>query len=496
MNKGRLTFLQKYIEEQGLDEKKNSAILCDNSGRIISLAGFSYDIGLIKPIAGSNITEFHPVFVGLFPFSDELLVLPNIETQPGVYWDIHLLQGNKLCWVIFEEKTHIVEKFQPGLQERNKLNLMRDSFKTNGSEGTVLGLLDILVLKHRVKGEWERIGVAPQWFTEFYINSPLILKDDNITSTFPFLDEFIKEENINEKTSIYSGVWAENLKSLEYHFRAQIINQYPNRYLVIKKLHPVHEVQHSIIQHARDQNLAYEELKKSAQLALELNRTKEQFISIISHDLRSPFISIISALDFLFEDPNFTNNIQGEHKEFLDYIHEDSKRLLDYLEKLLDWTRLDTGKLQPAIQRVKLTELYKLSYSQFEQRVKDKDIVLCSEIPEDFEFDADTTLFSQVINNIIGNSIKFTPRGGKICLVAKEEGGKKTISIKDTGVGIPPAKMESLFKEYEKHYTYGTEGEKGSGLGLSITKKILDVHNYKIRCESEPEKGTEFIIIL
>jgi len=496
MNKGRLTFLQKYIEDQGLDEKKNSAILCDNSGRIISLAGFSYDIGLIKPVAGSSITDFHPVFVGLFPLDDELMVLPNIETQPGVYWDIHLLQGNKLCWIIFEEKTHIIEKFQPGIQERNKLNLARESFKTNGSEGTILGLLDILVLKQRVAGEWERIGTAPQWYSEFFKNSPLILNDDRVSSSFPFLEEFIKEENINGKSSLYSGIWAENKQSLEYHFRAQIINQSSNRFLIIRKLHPEFEVQQTVLQHARDQYLAYEELKKSAQLAVELNRTKEQFISIISHDLRSPFISIISALDFLFEDPNFANNIQDEHKEFLDYIHEDSKRLLDYLEKLLDWTRLDTGKLQPAIQRVNLAELFKLSFSQFEQRVNDKDIELISKIPEGFEFDADTTLFSQVINNIIGNSIKFTPRGGKISLIANEEGGRKTIRIKDTGVGIPPAKMNSLFKEYEKHYTYGTEGEKGSGLGLSITKKILDVHNYKIRCESEPEKGTEFIIIL
>jgi signal transduction histidine kinase len=496
MNRNRLAFLQKYIDKQGLDKKKNSAILCDSTGRIISLAGFSYDIGLIKPVAGSNIADFHPVFVGLFPFSDDLLVLPNIETQPGVFWDIHLLQGNKLCWIIFEEKTEIVERFKPGIQERNKKNLARESFVSNGSEGTIIGLLDILVMKLRTGGEWERIGVAPRWYPEFFTTSPLILSNEKIIRVYPFLEEFIKESISKDNDQSFSGIWSESVENIEYHFRAQMIKSSPYTFFVIRKLHPELEVQQNIYQHAREQFLAYEELKKSAELAMELNHTKEQFISIISHDLRSPFISIISALDFLFEDPVFNKNILPEHREFLDYIHEDSKRLLDYLEKLLDWTRLDTGKLQPAIQRVDLNDIVRLSLSQFEKRVNDKEIKLTAKIPKNFYFEADTTLFSQVINNLIGNAIKFTPRGGEISIIAKDDNFGKTITIKDTGVGIPENKKDSLFKEYEKHYTYGTEGEKGSGIGLSITKKILDVHNYSIRCESQLQKGTEFIISL
>ena len=495
MNKNRLAFLQKYIDEQNLDRKKNSAILCDTNGRIISLAGFSYDIGLVKPQAGSNIEDLHPAFVGLFPFKDEVLVLPNIETQPGVYWDIHLLRGNKLCWIIFEEKSEIISRYLPNYQRRNSLNYLKESQQDADDARDILGLLETLVLKKRTETEWELVGTPPTWFSVFFPKSKILVINQALIRTFPFLEPYLADLQSFEAER-YTEVWTSTEGELDYHFRAQLLGHENAKYLVIKKLHPELDIRQNVIQHARSQTLAYEELKKSASLAIELNQTKEQFISIISHDLRSPFISIISALDYLFEDEEFAERIKPDHREFLDYIHDDSKRLLDYLEKLLDWTRLNTGKLEPVIQEVKLVELFKLTKAQFETRLQDKEIKLVVNIPEDFVFQADKTLFSQVINNLIGNAIKFTPRGGTITFSASNLGGRREIRIQDTGVGIPAEKIDTLFKEYEKYYTYGTDGEKGTGLGLSITKKILDVHQYKIRCESEIEKGTEFIIVL
>lgn len=501
MKSNRLGILQKYIEEQGLDQKNNNAILADFTGKIISLAGFSYTLGLIKPLQGSNLADFHPVFEGIFPFREKLLLIPNIETQPEVFWDIHILQGNKLCWVIFEEKTSVINQLRPGLQKRNLQNLLQERSKnTDDLASKALGFLDILVLKQGAPGEWEMIGETPYWFAEFFTISRSDICRYDLTTAFPFLESFFDDENFEGNHDYYSGIWSENKNDIEYHFRAHTKNNLDVRFLIIKKLHPEYEVNKELIQHARDQGLAYEELKKSASLALELNKIKEQFISIISHDLRSPFISIISALDFLFEDPNFTEPIEEEHREFLDYIHEDSKRVLDYLEKLLDWTRLDTGKLQPVVQKVDFQKLVKLSHAQFEQRLKEKEITLEIDIENGFHFEADPTLFSQVINNLIGNAIKFTPRKGFIVVRASsiktEDITVKEIRIKDSGIGIPPDKLSSLFKEYEKHYTYGTEGEKGSGFGLSITKKILDVHDFSISCISELEKGSEFIIVL
>lgn len=493
--KNRLLFLQKYIEEQKLDQKKNNAILCDTSGKIISLAGFSYDIGIIKPAPGSLITDFHPVFEGLFPFHDDVLVLPNVETQPGVFWDIHVLRGLKLCWIIFEEKTEVVNQSSAGFRTRNRLNFFRESLSESGDLKEIPGWLDMLVMKYRGSSEWELLGTPPAWYQEFFEDTRIIIRNARLIARFPYLESFLNDHQ-SFASDRYTDVWTSTINELDYHFRAQLIQPDSNRYLIIRKLHPELDIRQNVIQHARSQSLAYEELKKSARLAIELNQTREQFISIISHDLRSPFISIISALDYLFEDESFTSHLQTEHREFLDYIHDDSKRLLDYLEKLLDWTRLDSGKLQPAMQEVCFADLFRLSKAQFESRLVDKNIELKADIPADFTFQADPTLFSQVINNLLGNAIKFTPRGGNIMVKAIQDEEMKEIRIRDTGVGIPPEKMKTLFKEYEKYYTYGTDGEKGTGLGLSITKKILDVHQFSIRCESEIEKGTEFIIVL
>jgi len=499
MKSNRLEILQKYIGDQGLTN--NNAILTDFTGKIISLAGFSYKLGLVKPLKGSNLADFLPVFEGIFPFNEKLLLIPNIETHPNIFWDIHIIQENKLCWVIFDEKTEIIDQLRPGLQKRNQQNLFIENVKkTNNLSSHALGLLDILVLKQKASGKWNRIGESPYWYDKFFTGSSVEIDLKDLINAFPFLDSFLGEDEFENYNGLYSGIWSEKKNDIEYHFRAHTKNDLNDKFLIIKKLHPEHEINKGLMQHARDQVLAYEELKKAADISLELNKIKEQFISIISHDLRSPFISIISALDFLFEDPNFTKPLEEEHREFLDYIHEDSKRVLDYLEKLLEWTRLDTGKLQAVIQEVKFHNLIKLSYGQFEHRLKEKDIAFEINVDEDFIIEADPTLFSQAVNNLIGNAIKFTPRQGRITVTASivknENKIEKEIKIKDSGVGIPPEKLNGLFKEYEKHYTYGTEGEKGSGFGLSITKKILDVHGFSISCVSELEKGSEFIIVL
>ena len=106
----------------------------------------------------------------------------------------------------------------------------------------------------------------------------------------------------------------------------------------------------------------------------------------------------------------------------------------------------------------------------------------------------DETLFSQVLNNLIGNAIKFTPENGVIKLYAEQSGNNVLLNIEDSGVGIPDNKINSLFSGFNSDSTQGTKGEKGSGLGLGIVKKILDAHDFKIEIKSTLNIGTKFII--
>lgn len=322
---------------------------------------------------------------------------------------------------------------------------------------------------------FQPLGFLPHWTRPLIAVPTNRITTDALIELFPGLDGFIDSHPPSGSGIVNSEIWTQTNGNLpENRFRAWWINHTGSYLLVIKKL----------------------DKTESDLLVKQLIQTKNQFVSIVSHDLRSPFMSIISALDFLFEDPSFVKHLNQEHSEFLRYIREESKHLLDYLEKLLDLTRLDTGKLQPQIQSINLIDIWKLSRARYESRIAEKNIEVEDSVPVDFMMNADPTLFSQVVNNLLGNAIKFTPRGGTIRFLVNNGSVPATISLIDSGIGIPLVKQNTLFQEYETYYSHGTEGEKGTGLGLSICKKILDLHGYTITCHSEEEKGTEMRISL
>ncbi|MHB8930032.1 MAG: PAS domain S-box protein [Melioribacteraceae bacterium] len=237
---------------------------------------------------------------------------------------------------------------------------------------------------------------------------------------------------------------------------------------------------------------AEEELKKSAQNLKELNETKDRFISIISHDLRTPFSSILGFTDLLLND----KELDEEGKtQYIRYIQESSKSMLSLVNSLLDWTRLQTGSVKFEPERINAKELIEKSMQILSGAAIQKKIVLISEMQKDFYVHADSGLLLQVFNNLISNAIKFTKSGGSIRINAQPNIEKKQVefSVKDDGVGISKEDIPKLFKVDSKYTTSGTAGEKGSGLGLSLVHDIIQKHGGEIWVESESGKGTEFI---
>ncbi len=237
---------------------------------------------------------------------------------------------------------------------------------------------------------------------------------------------------------------------------------------------------------------AEEELKKSAQNLKELNETKDRFISIISHDLRTPFSSILGFTDLLLND----KELDEEGKtQYIRYIQESSKSMLSLVNSLLDWTRLQTGSVKFEPERINAKELIEKSMQILSGAALQKKIVLMSEMQKDFYVHADSGLLLQVFNNLISNAIKFTKASGSIRVNAQANIEKKQVefSVKDDGVGISKEDIPKLFKVDSKYTTSGTAGEKGSGLGLSLVHDIIQKHGGEIWVESESGKGTEFI---
>lgn len=240
---------------------------------------------------------------------------------------------------------------------------------------------------------------------------------------------------------------------------------------------------------------AEEELRKSAQELKELNDAKDRFISIISHDLRTPFSSILGFTDFLLNEKDLS---EEKRIQYVQFIQESAKSMLSLVNSLLDWTRLQTGRIKFEPQRINAKLLVDKSIQILSGAALQKNINLKSEIEKDFYIHADENLLMQVFNNLISNAIKFTKTDGEIIITANADVVKRQVqfSVKDNGIGIRKEDLPKLFKVDTKFTTLGTAGERGSGLGLSLVREIIQKHGGEIWVESELGKGSQFIFTI
>lgn len=240
---------------------------------------------------------------------------------------------------------------------------------------------------------------------------------------------------------------------------------------------------------------AEEELKKSTQNLIKLNETKDRFISIISHDLRTPFSSILGFTDLLANDEDLT---EDERKQYVKYIQESSRSMLALVNSLLDWTRLQTGRIKFEPQKIDVSKIVIDSVNALSGTAIQKGIEVTSFVNQSLHLFVDKSLILQVFNNLISNAIKFTNKGGSINILSEAVTSSRFVKfiVKDTGVGIKEDDLAKLFSVDAKYTSEGTAGEKGSGLGLSLVKEIIEKHGGTIEVESEYGKGTEFIFTL
>jgi PAS domain S-box-containing protein len=263
-------------------------------------------------------------------------------------------------------------------------------------------------------------------------------------------------------------------------------NKKPYQYLAIRT---------DITEKKLAQEAAKESEEKYRKSLIKLNETKDKFISILSHDLRTPFSSIMGFTDLLLNDDELS---EEEKKQYVGFIQESSKSMLDLVNSLLDWARIQTGriKFEPEIlnaEKIILNCINSLSGAALQKNLEIK-----SEVEQNISIYADKSFLTQVFNNLISNSIKFTNPGGKIVISAcpSAKKGFYEFSVRDNGVGIKPENQKDLFRIETKYSSEGTAGEKGTGLGLSLVKEILEKHGGNIWVESEYGKGSNFKFIL
>jgi PAS domain S-box-containing protein len=236
-------------------------------------------------------------------------------------------------------------------------------------------------------------------------------------------------------------------------------------------------------------------LEKSKSALADLNAQKDKLFSILSHDLRSPFSSILGFCDILLKE---NEQLTAEDRmQFVSYIQEAAQDQLSLVNKLLDWSRLESGHIRMEHIEIDVVDVVRKNINSLLGLALQKQVKLQTTLPAHVMVHGDRQMLGQVFGNLIGNSLKFTPPGGTISVeLIKEQNNQWIIGVRDTGIGIPENDLHKLFKVEEKYTRKGLQGEKGTGLGLPVVHEIVLKHHGNIEVQSKSGTGTLFLIAL
>ena len=232
------------------------------------------------------------------------------------------------------------------------------------------------------------------------------------------------------------------------------------------------------------------QLKVAQEKLQEANATKDRFFSIIAHDLKGPFNSLLGYTDVLM---NYWDSYPDEkRKKFVKTIHQQSDRLFRMLENLLDWSRIQLGKIEQRPEKIKLHLLTGSDLLLLKPQAEKKKIELHHDVPKSALAYGDRNMISTVTRNLLSNAIKFTHPGGQIRITGREDGDFHEITVSDNGIGIADTNLSKLFRIDGHFSTYGTDKEVGTGLGLILCKEFVEENGGRLWVASEEGKGSVF----
>lgn len=273
---------------------------------------------------------------------------------------------------------------------------------------------------------------------------------------------------------------------------AEIQNQ--NRDLVAilsdleEKREQLEQLNLQLLENNRELNEANTKLRELAEM-------KEEFLALTTHDLRSPLTVISGVINF------FTSGRLGElspeQQNMVSMMERNTQSLIELVNDLLDASKLESGTMRLDLSSIDLHSVVKELSETMGPLAKEKSLSLENNLPEDLPLiEADRAKLRRILVNLLSNALKFTNRDGRVEIKAEEVHGQVLICISDTGVGIAPEDVARLFDKYEQARSRATRGEKGTGLGLYITRQLVELHGSQIKVESEPGRGSTFCFTL
>ena len=222
----------------------------------------------------------------------------------------------------------------------------------------------------------------------------------------------------------------------------------------------------------------------------ELNATKDKFFSIIAHDLKNPFNTLLGFSDLILTNLNIYKKEQIH--DFVNIIHTTSKNAYSLLENLLEWSRSQTGRIQMEPEQINLYNLVEENMELLKGIAEKKRIILTNDIKKDCTAYADQNMINTVIRNLATNALKYTAKGGKVNILSDKKDDKVIITVADTGVGIKPENLDKLFRIDGNFSLKGTDDETGTGLGLILCKEFIRKNNGELKVTSVFGQGSKF----
>jgi PAS domain S-box-containing protein len=434
--------------------KDGKIILCDwyntplvnELGKVIGVSSLVDDI--------TEREKSQKIQQALYQISESVHTIEDINQ---LYKEIHrivggLMKADNFYIALYDEKTemisfpYFVDEFDSPPAPCKLGRGLTDYVLKTGKDMLVDAELD---LKLRKQGVTDLIGPA----TEIWLGVTLKVKNKPIG--------VIVVQDYNDKTT-----FGEEEKQILTYVSEQIA---------------------SAIRKKMDED----ELKRYSEELKELNASKDKFFSIIAHDLRSPFHGLLGLTNILNYDQN--NLSPEEVKNYLKEVHNSTSNLYSLIENLLDWARIQTGRLPfnpGAVNAYLIVEEVKEILQNF---IKLKSINIKNELTKKTIVYADEDMIRSLLQNLLSNAIKFTNNGGSVRVYAEKINDDKLLfNVEDNGVGINEEVLTKLFKIDQNITTQGTNKEKGTGLGLLLCKEIVEKHNCEITVKSKQGEGSCF----
>ncbi|PKP51388.1 MAG: hypothetical protein CVT92_12885 [Bacteroidetes bacterium HGW-Bacteroidetes-1] len=444
-----------------------------------------------EELEGVNLKEFHTAAVAEAYHQDDLAVINsgiaklNIEepweTAEGLNW----VSTSKIPFVDSEGKIIGVIGISIDNTERKKAN--QALLESEEKFREMAEMLPQIIFE------------ADQYGKLTYVNKQafkiLGFPEEFDITNFNTIDLYIPEDRHRAMENVQRRISGVREESNEYTMvchDGRLLNVLVFTNPIIKYNKPAGI--RGIIVDITEQKQIENEIKRK-NLALEKsNAEKDKFFSIIAHDLKSPFNSILGLSEILVEQIK-EKEYQGIEK-YAHIINQSSLRAMDLLMNLMEWAQSQTGRMVFNPEYFELVELIKNTTALLEGAIQQKSISLSKKIPANAPVYADKAMISTVLRNLLSNAIKFSHPGGNIDISAKENQKELIISVSDHGIGIPKAGMDKLFRIDENYSTPGTQNEKGTGLGLILCKEFVEKHGGKIWVESKLGVGSTFYFSL